>query len=279
MLMRFMSDLHLEFHGKDTPPFEIPELATDADTVLVLAGDIAKAARPGHYTDFINTQTKRFRDVIWIMGNHEHWDGSVHRSIPKILRALGMSRAMHECGNLWLVENEVVQIDHVDFICATLWTDMSNNNPLATMKAQMVMRDYKRIRMGDINRDGIVGNPYKRTIRPDDTVNWHHKSLNFIVDSIIAANEAGRKAVVVTHHAPSYASLHPQYVGDDMNCAYVSPLDQMILELKPAYWIHGHIHHTNDYNIGETNVLANPRGYVPDYLNHEFDPSWTIDLS
>ena len=67
---------------------------------------------------------------------------------------------------------------------------------------------------------------------------------------------------------------------------YVSDLtkDIMMLEDKaPQYWIHGHVHNSFDYMIGETNVLTNPRGYVGIYSadrpeNAEFDPNKEFEL-
>ena len=276
MYMRFMSDLHLEFEprrkGKHITPFTIPSFDTDANTVLVLASDIAVAKRKTDYQYFIADVVSRFKHVIWIMGNHEHYSGSVHRSIIKIKRAVG------EHDNLSIVENEVVTIDDVDFVCATLWTDFANANPMAMMAAQMLpMNDYKQIRTYEKDTPGFKQNPYTRTIWPQDTVRWHRVSLDFITNAL--ADSTARKKVVVTHHGPSHQSIGPHFRADELNPAYVSPLDGLIEALEPDYWIHGHLHNTSDYNIGHTNVLSNPRGYCTDEYNLQFDPAWTIDLS
>ncbi len=271
MYMRIMSDLHLEFGPMDFPA----EQPTDADTVLVLAGDVAKAVTKTEYVDFIKQAARQFNHVIWIMGNHEHYGGSLLRSISKIRRNLCITDEVHMHGNISVVENEVVSFDDVDFICGTLWTDFANGNPLAMMKAQMDMNDYNRIRTGN----GTGRGAYHRSLLPIDTVECHKKTLAFIVDSITESKNAGKKVVVVTHHAPSHQSVHSRYRADEMNMAYASPLDGLIETLEPDYWIHGHMHDTSDYNIGHTNVVANPRGYFPNEINPEFDPLWTIDLS
>lgn len=269
MYMRFLSDLHLEFDAdaikRGSSPFEIPKQETDSETVLVLAGDVAVADKPLQYKDFILDATNRFKHVIWIMGNHEHWRGSILRSFKKIERAVGRPE------NLSVVENEVVSIDGVDFICATLWTDFANGNPLAMLYAQTEVNDHKRIRTGDAD------DPYARYIHPNDTYALHRVSKDFIIESLNAST--AKKKIVVTHHAPSYQSIDPYYRGDKLNPAYASPLDDLIVTLEPDYWIHGHIHVTNNYNIGKTAILSNPRGYSPNHLNPEFNPLWTIDLS
>jgi hypothetical protein len=34
-----------------------------------------------------------------------------------------------------------------------------------------------------------------------------------------------------------------------------------VIESRAALWIHGHVHTAQDYRLGETRVLCNPRGY------------------
>ena len=188
------------------------------------------------------------------------------RSIAKIKRTVG------EHDNLTLAENTVVKIGDVDFICATLWTDFANSNPMAMILAQHRMNDYRRIRVGPPDA------PYANRLRPEHTVLWHKKSVEFIVDSLQEANNLGRKTVVATHHAPSFQSVPERFRGDDLNTAYATSLEPLIETLNPNYWIHGHIHDTQDYNIGDTNILTNPRGYHRIELNPNFDPNWKIEL-
>lgn len=69
--------------------------------------------------------------------------------------------------------------------------------------------------------------------------------------------------IIVSHHAPSWQSIHPQYHGDHLNCAYASDFDEEILAMKnpPIFWFHGHVHNNFDYMIGKTRVVCHPRGY------------------
>jgi Icc-related predicted phosphoesterase len=72
---------------------------------------------------------------------------------------------------------------------------------------------------------------------------------------------AGKKIVVLTHHAPSPRSIPPKWLGDPLNCAFASDLEALVAESGARLWVHGHIHGQSDYLIGETRVIANPRGY------------------
>jgi len=47
----------------------------------------------------------------------------------------------------------------------------------------------------------------------------------------------------------------------------------------PDFWIHGHVHESHEYRIGQTTVSCNPRGYVPLDENDAFVPVRTVALS
>ena len=263
MFLRLFSDLHLEFG-----PFEIPALDTDPDTILVLAGDIGVASKPTTYADFIIEAASRFRHVIYIMGNHEHYHGSIQRSITKVKRAIG------DLPNVSVINNETLVFDECNtaFVCSTLWTDFAGGNPLAMMQVQQALNDYRLIRTGP------PGQPYQRPITAQDTFVEHQIAVKYITEAVVEQKEAGRQVVVVTHHGPSHQSVHDDYRGDPINAGYVSPLDRLIEHLAPVYWCHGHVHQGMDYNIGDTNVIANPRGYVPYEKVRGFENDWVITL-
>jgi hypothetical protein len=46
-----------------------------------------------------------------------------------------------------------------------------------------------------------------------------------------------------------------------LDAAYASNLEALIMRRQPELWIHGHIHEAADYSIGDTRVVCNPRGY------------------
>ncbi|BDT74180.1 3',5'-cyclic adenosine monophosphate phosphodiesterase CpdA (plasmid) [Comamonadaceae bacterium OS-4] len=48
------------------------------------------------------------------------------------------------------------------------------------------------------------------------------------------------KTVVITHHGPHPLSVHPLYVGDKRNGAYVSDLSALMPNVD--LWLHGHVH-------------------------------------
>lgn len=266
-MFRLLSDLHLEFsEGR----LVLPEEPDDANTILVLAGDIGVIKNKSSYVDFLRYVSPRFTKVIYIMGNHEYYRGSLKRTIDK------GKDAIRDLENVFILENETLLHDGVAYICSTFWTDFRNGNPLAMNAAQMTLNDYKFIRTGP---SSVGQHPYQRKLNTQDVFQMHMKSKEFVFDEIEKYKKQGLKTVVVTHHAPSWQSVHPMYMRSkdfELNSAYVSDLDYRIAEKGPDVWVHGHTHHSFDYMIENTRVVCNPRGYYKVEMNPEFDPGLTI---
>ena len=248
MQINFISDLHLEFG-----PLEIEPEAGD---VLVLAGDIDIKGR----VDWINTIASKFNHVIYVLGNHEFYNGTMDSIYRKTRENLA--------DNVHLLENESITIkalsdsstmyDDVTFHGATLWSDFLNGDPISYLQCAQAMTDYRIIRAGN--------GEYKFT--PQIAHSLHNTSKVFLQENVKEGD------VVVTHMAPSFLSVHEKYKHDMyINGAYASDLSELILNTKPKLWFHGHMHDSFDYTIGDTRILCNPRGYVGEELNSEFDPS------
>lgn len=263
MYIRYMSDLHLEFGDIGM----VPEMPEDKDTVLILAGDVGLAEKAFTYQYFVVEMADQFKEVIYILGNHEYYKSSFVRAFNKI------DEMFAGYNNVTVTNDNTIIIDGVAFVCSTLWADFQDGNPLVMNAAQMQMNDYRIIRTGP-NKD----NAYARKLSPQDTFIAHKKSVDYIFPAIVEQKEKGNKVVVVTHHGPSYQSVHEHYRSSDLNGAYVSNLDEKILDTAPSFWIHGHTHVSLDYNIGDTQVLCNPRGYYNVELNPDFDLSARFEV-
>jgi hypothetical protein len=140
------------------------------------------------------------------------------------------------------------------------------------MEAAQCMNDYKVIR---------IGSNYRK-LNPDDTLKFHKKSKQFLIERLEQFKDT--KTWVLTHHAPSYQSVHPKYRSSGIaNGAFVSDLDDLILNNPQIkYFSHGHTHESFDYMIGGCRVICNPRGYYNGYnssdLNPNFDPNFEVEL-
>lgn len=261
------SDLHYEFGTFDPPPQENEE-----EIGLILAGDIAtvNADRKPIGPLILDYLADRFKWVLFVYGNHEFYHGVVED-----VKA-DTKEACKQLSNVYILDNDSMMIDDVLFIGSTLWTSMDNSNPLLMLNAKAGINDYQVIRY---RVDPLITYP----LRPHNTVQYFDDAQHFIFSSLeeIDSKVPPRKVVVVTHYPPSYLSCADEYKGDHLNGAFMTEMNETILKSAnpPDLWIHGHVHNSSDYMIGDkTRIVCNPRGYYPGMLNPSFNPNFVIEL-
>lgn len=238
-----MSDMHgyIDF---------VHELPEQDDTILLLPGDLGEVCRSS-YREHVQILSDKYREVLLVPGNHEYYKGNIHRTHDR-LKELDDS-----IENFHFLQDNYRTFDDVMIIGSTLWTDFDGSNPLTRYLAAIEMNDYKHI------RHGPVGVPWQRKLKPEDVELIHYKSKNYIKNSVDTARGTcdNLKVLVMTHHSPSFQSVPEMYIGDKLNGCFCSFMDYYIGELNPLVWVHGHIHQSSDYMIGDTRVICNPRGY------------------
>lgn len=269
MKIQLVSDLHLEFS-----PIDITN--TNNADVLILAGDICVAnyfsrgeasplrAIADGWREWFWDTCAQYDQVIYILGNHEHYKGRFYETFDVLQKALAHVPNLHILDQTW------IDIGDYRFVGGTLWT----NFDFCGVKA-LIVRD------GLNDYSSIQGKDYRKLV-PAETSLYNQQMLRLID----AQCSTDRKIVVVGHHAPSYRSVHERYVKGiyaSLNPGYASHLDNFILDHPQIVaWIHGHTHDSFDYEIGDTRIVCNPRGYqktlkVPPE-NRNFDPNFTLEL-
>ena len=282
MRLSIASDIHLEFGSI--------ELTNDQNAdVLILAGDICVARdieladknmysnrkRADRYIEFFQQVSRAFPKVIYVVGNHEHYDGDF-----KYTKGI-LQRALAEFENIHILEKETLELGDITFIGATIWTDMNGGDPLTLAGIKNAMNDFRCIDNSNnmvqykvpLYDDGIDFNAVRTVIghkftekaskfTPTDAMDDHKQAIDYI--NHVVANDTTKKYVVVGHHAPSMQSCADRFRGDRiMNGGFYTELgDFMAYRPQIAGWIHGHTHDPYDYVIGETRVVCNPRGYI-----------------
>ena len=78
------------------------------------------------------------------------------------------------------------------------------------------------------------------------------KSVRFLTQQLAQPFEG--KTVVVTHHAPTAASLRERFEGESVHirAAYASNLEHLMGGDVVPLWVHGHTHNTVDVQISGT---------------------------
>ena len=264
MKIAVCSDLHLEFG-----PISL-ENTENAD-VLILSGDICVARdlllrdsydskKSNVIHNFFLECCSRFKNVVYVVGNHEHYHGDFAETHNKLNECLGY------LSNLYILNKDSIILNDVIFVGGTLWTDMNKEDPKTMNQISYLMNDFRIIQNSNktISFKDTKGNFQQRYSKfsPEDCVE-DHKAFLKVIDDTINGNPTGT-FVVVGHHAPSKKSTKPGYEKDlIVGGAYSSDLDEFILshpQIKA--WVHGHTHDKFDYMIGSTRIVSNARGYV-----------------
>lgn len=260
MKLHIMSDLHLEFDR-----YTMPVPSVDAD-MLILAGDIGVGS---NHRDWVLNLSDRYKYILLIAGNHEYYHQN-YRDLRKAWPKIQASWNQESKGaQIFILDPGSVTIDGITFLGATLWTDFDKNNPMVTNAAQFGMNDYRII------YDYDVGLELKNSLYPQTIFAQHERDLDFLTRNL----DITKKTVVITHHAPSFQSIHNDYrnARDHLiNFCYHTPLEDLVVKSK--LWIHGHIHCNMDYQIQDSRVICNPRGYYHHSENPKFDPSLVLEI-
>lgn len=203
--------------------------------------------------------------MIYVLGNHEYYEGKYPRTMQKMKQEAAGS-------HVHVLENDVITINGVNFLGCTLWTDFSilGDPRISGQYCSDRMNDYRKIRR--------VRQEHGRTtyskLRSIDTAVIHKKSRDWLEREL--KEKFDENNVVVTHHAPSGRSLdriHSPDIAfpnahdvDLTSAAYASNLESLMYEYMPNLWIHGHTHIAREYYVAGTKVVCNPAGYAHEHI-------------
>lgn len=242
MLLTFSSDWHI-----DKFPNIFVEAYKEFEGLLIIAGDFAEVrdADSVFFSAFENLfDINPYIYIVFICGNHEYYGNTIkrtHELIHSWIEERGMDRFYFLESDYNLFWNETL------ITGATLWYP----DTIDSWLLQNNINDFSQI----------------REFTPDTA----HKLNSFAHDIFDNQTVTGGNRIWVIHHLPSYKSVCSRYKGDRVNCYFVDPeFEKLIEKHQPDFVIHGHTHTPSRYKIGKTWVLSNPRGYGKE--NPHFNP-------
>lgn len=262
MLIRLLSDLHIEWSNNI---YNLKELDTDSETILILAGDIGCGTDA---TVLIKEWAKRFKYIVYVAGNHEFYGHTLEINNKDIAKELqGLNNVFY----LSLETGTSIELDGVVFFGETFWTSL---NPTAEWFISKRMNDFKYISTVCTDTGADI---------PFTTRYWGERFASCkeeLKKTLRNAAKDGKNVVVVTHHAPSQkSSSMSRYDARELDSAYFTDMSERILcNEHIKLWCHGHMHNSSDYFIGSTRIVANPLGYTGYATNKGFKEDLLINL-
>lgn len=238
MLIRCLSDLHLEFSG-----YDIAALPSIGEDLVVLSGDIGIGCMGIAWAQ----RAIPDRPVIYVLGNHEYY----RQDFDELLI---QARAVAADSNVILLENDSYERDGLRFLGCSLWTDFAaagaELQTAAALEAERMLNDYEHIRRGP------------RKLRAADTALRCAESRAWLAQELAAKH---LPTVVVTHHAPTLATQHPYFAGKLTAPSFNNDFDDLFTA-PVRLWIHGHTHHSVVTEVNDILVVSNQRGYPREKL-------------
>jgi hypothetical protein len=282
-----ISDLHIDIFNnawRDPP-------ALDVDGLIVI-GDTTNPMTSG--MPWIAETFASVPNIIWVPGNHCYYRGALGSGEENTFYQEQTARAREMAARLGItfLQNDTVEIcgrngdGTVRFVAATMWSDFSILPRAMTVKDAMSQsqkgwyeggwRNYERDYHNDFREIRFGGPGSKNRFTPAQMLALHRESKEFFERAL--ATPFDGDTVAITHMGPAEsveAGTHSWLYGwSDLQHTMHGPL-------APRYWLHGHVHKSLDYTIGDTRVICNPRGYpAPGGMreNPNFDPTLTIEV-
>lgn len=234
MKFHLISDLHTdswqlraELKNKQGDNFLL-DLYPTGDETLIIAGDLCEYRYlQRHGIEMFRDLCNKYRHVIYVAGNHEYY-GTNYQVFQERFKYL-----QKEFDNLHCLENETVEINDISIAGTTLWFRDTPENILY----ERHLNDFRYI---------------------EDFKNWVYDVNQRAQDFL---KELSNPDLIILHHLPSHQSVNAKYTNEPTNLYFLCDINNIISDLNPKFVVHGHTHIGCEYNINNTRVICNPRGY------------------
>jgi hypothetical protein len=247
--LQIVSDIHFENRAKGmfvnpTKTIDFEAFLQPTGDILALLGDIGQ---PDIILDkFIQWCSTKFQHVFYIAGNHELYSPLLQTPYTTILKQIRDICTKYP--NVHFLENETFAIEDLMFIGSTLWS-------------YIPMR-YHGFIQGFMNDYNYIFSPTGGPITPAEITSLFSINHRFIFNAIRRAERDGFKAVVLTHHAPSFhRTSTPEHTRGPSPFAFATHLPASHWPGPIFLWGCGHTHTNFSHRKEGYLLVSNQVGY------------------
>jgi len=248
MILRYFSDLHLEFIKPNKINNFLKNISIGTDEICILSGDIGNPYQI-QYDIFMKFMSKNFRKIFVIPGNHEYYNKTKTMDETNAF----LVEYFKQFDNISFLNNSYEYYENYCFIGTILWSKITN--PIYKINDVFSIPNFDYIKYNVLN-----------TI-----------CIDFLKDAV-AQND---NCIIITHHVPSNSLIDDKYKNSEL-----SPYTQwfgcdMDIFIKTnnnkiKCWIYGHTHTSSYKLINEIPFLCNPIGYQNENINVDFNKKYKL---
>lgn len=223
--LQYLSDIHLE---KRVPRFPT-NIFPAKDIPLFLAGDIGNVRKP-NYREFLELASNNWKHVFLVSGNHEYGRAYSEEQFSEV--DFQIQTIVNRIGNITFLNRTSTLFDGHLIIGTTLWTHSPCSIVSSKERSQRISVENKR----------------------------HGLDREFILSQIQEAKRKKVRAIVMTHHLPSYKLIAPRFLNNPrfngILFRWASHSDDLI-QPPVEKWICGHSHIQLETSLNNVKVLIN----------------------
>ena len=252
MLIRYISDIHLEFIKPNVVKQFIEQIPlAQSNEICVLAGDIGIIhSALQSYDIFIKFISQTFKKTFVITGNHEYYNKKYTINQTNEI----MTNYFDQYKNITFLNNQYEIYDNYCFIGSTMWSNIT---------------DF-RYKINDISKI-----PQFNCLEYNEL---NKRCVDFIKDSL----NKNDNCVVITHHMPSETLIHPKYQTYEFQLYskwFFCDMDDIIKQNKDKIkvWIYGHTHTPSIHLIHNVPIVCNPIGYPNENKFHDLNKTILLE--
>ena len=281
--IRVISDIHTDYNKNKNYVFNF------GDDFVINCGDTAGDAKSSLDWNYMH-----IRKGVTVIGNHlgyspskpeldlkvaenlEKYGSITHVDNTKNSQIKELAVALSSKNSARVLSNSETTFEGITILGTTLYTDFAlygeEHIEEAMNYAKNYMNDFKLIKVAGHreytrNTDGSWIKKYKkkdqsliRLFSPNDHAYFFHYSFSYLKQKVMEYKD--KPLIIVTHHAPSPYAISPKFKGSMINPAFVSNLNQFIIDNPNIrLWCFGHCHSSSDFILGETRLICEPFGY------------------
>lgn len=230
MKIKLLSDLHMEGYKF--------RYSYSGEEVLFLAGDIHTKGRHHELIEQVPEDVQ----IIFTPGNHEFYGSSFEETLG------GLRLLETRFKNFKVLYNQsMVLPTGTSVYGGTMFSDVQ-------LHGLSLVRKVRRAIEGGISDFRVIKG--WSLDRHEEEFYLFKKGL----ETFIKETKDSPFRIVMSHFMPHLRSIHPKFKKEILLNPYFCSDMSEFMGWK-GMWLHGHGHDSFDYQVGETRVLSNPRGY------------------